>query len=120
MEVFTGYEPAFGPLPAELANRIRRSVDTIFPSGDAALDTESSRLFAMVEPTPATAARAASLLTDRSPPSLDFHYLTVLAKSNRCCLQMLFHVSPAPSWPSIGSSRGRRSAPSKIGLLDWP
>jgi putative membrane-bound dehydrogenase-like protein len=82
MEVFTGYEPALGPIPADLAERIRAKVETIFPSGNSTLDMESARLLAMVEDaTPAMSTKTLSLINDRTAPSSDFHYLAALARS---------------------------------------
>ncbi|HMJ88933.1 MAG TPA: PVC-type heme-binding CxxCH protein, partial [Candidatus Acidoferrum sp.] len=79
VEVFTAYEPA-APLPPEFA-LFSRQARAGFPSGNAALDTETARLLAMFQDDdPRTARAIASLLTDNSAPSQDFHYLACLAR----------------------------------------
>ena len=83
IEVFTAYEPAFGPLPAELMVKIRRAIEPIIPSGDTTLNFEAARLLAMVQDdSSAAGARILALITDSTSPSVDFHYLTVLARTS--------------------------------------
>jgi len=80
VEAFTGYEPAVQP-PPDLLARIRRAAEPLLPSGDSSLDTETSRLLAMVEDeNSAVAAKVVGFLTEKSSPTADFHYLAVLAR----------------------------------------
>src|SRR5262249_15580199 len=81
-EVFTGYQPAF-PIDTRdpIAWKIRRAVTPLFPSGDADLDMESTRLLAMLEADDvALPDKLLGQITDRSAAAFDFHYLAVLAR----------------------------------------
>jgi len=81
LEVFTAYEPALAPLPADLMAKIRKVIEPVIPSGDVTLNFEAARLLAMVQDdSTAAGARILALITEGSPPSVDFHYLTVLAR----------------------------------------
>jgi putative membrane-bound dehydrogenase-like protein len=80
VEVFTAYEP-----PTELKEfdlpSLRRMARGIFPSGNAALDTETARLLAMLEDEEKrTAGLFVNLINDRTDATSDFHYLTCLAR----------------------------------------
>lgn len=81
-ETYATYEPAILLHGHEtLVAKLRRAISGLLPSGDASLDFEAARLLAMLEDdSPETPARVLSLITDRSAPSADFHYLTVLSR----------------------------------------
>jgi putative membrane-bound dehydrogenase-like protein len=82
VEVFTGYQPAY-PIDTRdpVALKIRKAVTPLFPSSDAELDLESSRLLAMLEADdPALPEKLLGRINDRSAATSDFHYLAVLAR----------------------------------------
>lgn len=82
VEVFTGYEPALTLDPrATFVTRIQQAATPLFPTRDATTDFELARLLAFVQATdPTLPGKIASLFTERSAPSADFHYLAVLAR----------------------------------------
>jgi putative membrane-bound dehydrogenase-like protein len=80
VEVFTGYSPA-REVATETRVRVLQAVRPVFPSGNADVDTELSRLLAMlVDDDPAMLERVASRWTDSSTATADFHYLVVFAR----------------------------------------
>jgi len=82
VEVFSGYQPAY-PIDTRdpIALKIRRAVTPLFPSADADLDVESTRLLAMLEADDAALPeKLLGRITDRSAAGSDFHYLAVLAR----------------------------------------
>jgi putative heme-binding domain-containing protein len=80
VEVYTAYESAL-PVSPDLAQRLQRVVEPIFPSGDAVLDAEVARLLAMIEDSnPVVAGKVLGRIAEKSSPTSDFHYLTVLSR----------------------------------------
>jgi len=80
VEVFTAYESATELKEFDLP-ALRKLARSLFPSGNALLDTETARLLAMLEDDEKrTAGLFLNLITDRSDASSDFHYLTCLAR----------------------------------------
>ena len=81
VEVFTAYEP-----PVPIGNEfdvpaLRRMARGLIPSGNALLDTEATRLLAMLEDDDKrTPTLLANFITERSDASSDFHYLACLAR----------------------------------------
>ncbi len=77
--VWEGYvRRAGGP---ELPAGARTALRAALPSGDKVLDQELARALALVEDgPPATLAKVAALLTPRSHPTDDVHYLLVVAR----------------------------------------
>src|SRR5262249_32971465 len=82
VEVHTGYS-----LQQSLAGKeafvvqVLKEVRQIFPSGEGRLDTETSRLLAMLEDDDSgLPEKIASLWTPASSPSEDMHYLIVLSR----------------------------------------
>ena len=82
LEVYTAYEPALPTAGQEaVTQRIKRTVGALFPTGDPGTDFEAARLLAMLEDDdPATARKILGLVTDKTSPGADFHYLTVLSR----------------------------------------
>jgi putative heme-binding domain-containing protein len=80
VEVHSNYNLAEAPT-AELRERILKAVRPLFPSGHEHLDTEASRLLAMLEDeAPETVAKTAAFLTGKSHATADVHYLIVLSR----------------------------------------
>jgi putative heme-binding domain-containing protein len=84
IEVYTAYEPALSLQGQDaLVNKIRRAMVPIFPSGDPTVDFEAARLLGMLgDDAPDLPRKVISLVTDKSSPSSDFHYLAVLSRLN--------------------------------------
>jgi putative membrane-bound dehydrogenase-like protein len=82
LEVYTAYEPALSLRSSTgLVARIQRTLVNYFPAGEATVDFETARLLAMIEATePTLSGKVIALCHDRSSPSSDFHYLTVLSR----------------------------------------
>src|SRR5262245_53009266 len=82
LEVYTAYElPRSLKGHEELKHKILKTVRTILPSGEGRTDAETARLLAMLEDDDAqTLRKVMAFLTERSPPSADFHYLTALSR----------------------------------------
>jgi putative membrane-bound dehydrogenase-like protein len=81
VEVFTAYEPAV-PIGNEFdVPALRRLTRGMIPSGNAALDTEATRLLAMLEDDDKrTPTALVNFITERSDASSDFHYLACLGR----------------------------------------
>jgi putative membrane-bound dehydrogenase-like protein len=80
VEVHSCYAPALPP-PPELREKLLRAVRPLFPSGDALVDLEASRLLAMLEDDDEeTMKKAASFLNEKSRATDDVHYLAVLSR----------------------------------------
>jgi putative membrane-bound dehydrogenase-like protein len=84
IEVDTAYsvaQPLDTPERAALADRIRRTVRSAFPSEDPRLDDEAGRLLAMLESDdPLLPSQVASFWTEKSDPTRDFHFLVVFSR----------------------------------------
>jgi putative membrane-bound dehydrogenase-like protein len=82
IEIHTGYSFQYSPRGKEsLIRRILGEVRPLFPSGDERLDTETSRLLAMLEDDdPSVPERIASFWTPASSPTRDVHYLIVFSR----------------------------------------
>ena len=77
VEAACNYSAVAAEAPAALLPAVRPH----FPSGDARLDDEVSRLLAILEDdAPETRARAIAMLTGKSSATSDIHYLIVLAR----------------------------------------
>jgi putative heme-binding domain-containing protein len=79
--IWEGYTPRQAELNKDRVAMALKVMHETFPSGDADIDREISRTFAMLEDDDAgTLGKVAVKLTATSPPIEDFHYLTVLAR----------------------------------------
>ncbi|PYI87662.1 MAG: hypothetical protein DME26_05435 [Verrucomicrobia bacterium] len=110
-EVYTGYEsPNSLAGHEDLKQRILRAVRPILPSRDGRLDAETARLLAMLQDDDATTLRKViSFLTEQSPPSADFHYLTVLSRLRQAKLGRAAD-GDRPDFSAARSGFGRRAA----------
>ena len=79
---FDGYTVAASFLPESLRDQVLRHAGlTAFPSGQAVLDRERARVFAMLQPNdPAILADVLGQVTAESHPVDDVHYLIVAAR----------------------------------------
>lgn len=82
LEVYTAYEPALSLANQEALDRkIRMAIRSLVPSGDSLVDAEAWRLLAMLQDDDAELPRKVfAYFTEKSSPTLDFHYLTVLSR----------------------------------------
>jgi len=82
MEVYTAYEPAL-PLTGQetLVRKIRAAIRPLVASGDFTVEAEAWRLLAMLEDdAPELPSKIFSCFTEKSSPTEDFHFLTVLSR----------------------------------------
>jgi putative membrane-bound dehydrogenase-like protein len=82
VEVYSAYSLA-GSLKGReaLVKRILQAARPVFPSGDANLDVESSRLLAILEDDDANVlCKVAAMWTEKSSPTQDLHYLIVYSR----------------------------------------
>ena len=82
IEIHTGYSLQYSLRGKQsLIRRVLGEVRPLFPSGDERLDTETSRLLAMLEDDdPTLLERIASFWTPTSSPTRDVHYLIVFSR----------------------------------------
>ena len=82
VEVYTAYETPASDAPEfnSLVDRIASVVAPLLPSTDATVNMELARVLAIVKArSPEVKQKLASLITEQSWPTSDFHYLTVLS-----------------------------------------
>jgi putative membrane-bound dehydrogenase-like protein len=81
-EAFTGYEFPFRLTGLEsLATRALNDIHSFFPTNNAALNIETTRLMAMLgDPDPSVPGEVLRLITRDSSATADFHALVVLAR----------------------------------------
>ena len=82
VEVYTAYEPALSLTGQEtLVRKIRAAIRPLAASGDFVVEAEAWRLLAMLEDdAPELPPRIFSYFTEKSSPTEDFHFLTVLSR----------------------------------------
>lgn len=95
-EAYTGYELSFSLQGREaLVSRINDINSRYFPSRNAALNYESSRLLAMLgDPSSDSLVHVSGMWTPQSSPTDDFHYLTVFSRLLASRDPVYFYVSP--------------------------
>ncbi len=82
IEAYTAYEPSVPVEPRDpVVLKIRSALAPLFPSTDSDVSFEAARLLAMVAAEdPALPEKLLAQITERSAPTADFHYLTVLSR----------------------------------------
>ena len=82
LELYCGYEAAALPANQEaILNQVRILTHALFPSGNPQLDTEASRLLAMLRDNDARVARGLlGFITSNSPVQTDFHCLVCFSR----------------------------------------